>query len=99
MLGCVPLTSTVAVFGDASKDYCLKVDGDPRAPDTQRRAAQKAADILLTWQQTGALPCVDTPTLRSETWGAVAKRWLDIMCTVPETHPRTPLPMRGGAAL
>ena len=79
MLGCVPLTSSVAVFSDPSKDYVLRVDGDPTEPSTQRAAAARAAEILLEWKARGALPSVDTPTLRSETWAAVARRWLDVV--------------------
>ena len=79
MLGCVPLTSSVAVFSDPSKDYVLRVEGDPTEPSTQRAAAARAAEILLEWKARGALPSVDTPTLRSETWAAVARRWLDVV--------------------
>ena len=55
MLGCVPLTSSVAVFSDPSKDYVLRVDGDPTEPSTQRAAAARAAEILLEWKARGAL--------------------------------------------
>ena len=75
----LPLTSSVAVFSDPAKDYIVRVGGDPREPATQRHAAAKAADILLEWKARGTLPCVDTPTLRSETWAAVARRWLDVV--------------------
>ena len=79
MLGCVPLTSSVAVFGDRAKDYCCRVLGDPLVPETQHAAARRAIEILLAYQRTGELPSVDTPTLRSETWAAVAGRWLEVM--------------------
>ena len=79
MLGCVPLTSSVAVFSDPSKDYVLRVEGDPTEPSTQRAAAARAAEILLEWKARGALPSVDTPTLRSEPLAAVARRWLDVV--------------------
>jgi hypothetical protein len=79
MLGCVPLTSSVAVFGDPAKDYCVRVPGDPMLPETQRVAAMRAAELLQTYERTGELPNVDTPTLRSESWKAVAARWLEVM--------------------
>ena len=79
MLGCVPLTSTCAVFGDATKDYCVRVAGDPREASTQRAAADLAVELLRGYEATGQLPSVDTETLRSETWARVADRWLDVI--------------------
>ena len=79
MLGCVPLTSSAAVFGDAAKDYCVRVPGDPKQPQTQREAAEVAVRLLREYQRTGKLPSVDTETLRSETWERVAARWLDVI--------------------
>ena len=76
MLGCVPLTSSVAVFGDAAKDYVVRVEGDPAYPQTQRDAAAKAIAMLKDYERTGFMPSVDTPTLREETWSRVAARWL-----------------------
>ena len=70
-LGCVPLTSTLAVFGDAAKDYCVKVEGDPHTAETQRAAAARAVELLRA-EDVGR---VDTPTLRDETWDRVAARW------------------------
>ena len=74
-LGCAPLTSSYAVFGDAAKDYCLKVGGDPREPATQRAAAARAIELLRALEP----PCVDTATLRDETWRRVAARWLEVI--------------------
>jgi hypothetical protein len=77
MLGCVPLTSTQAVFGDESKDYCVRVPGDPTKAETQREGARLAIEMLAAYQAKGrhGLPNVDTPTLRDETWAKVAARW------------------------
>ena len=76
MLGCVPLTSTFAVFGDVSKDYCVRVPGEPRDPATQHAAADVAIQLLRAYEATGELPNVHTPTLQAETWARVAERWL-----------------------
>ena len=77
MLGCVPLTSTYGVFGDDAKDYCVRVPGDPANPETQRAAAQRAVALLEAYVDGGAaaMPSVDTPTLRAETWARIAARW------------------------
>ena len=75
-LGCVPLTSTFAVFGDVAKDYCIKVDGDPMDAATQHAAADVAIELLRRYETTGALPDVQTTNLRAETWARVAERWL-----------------------
>ena len=77
MLGCVPLTSTVAVFGDVAKDYCVKVSGDPTMAETQHQAADVAIRLLSAYEATGALPEVRTDSLREETWARVAARWLE----------------------
>ena len=79
MLGCVPLTSSVAVFGDKAKDYVIRVKGNPTEPDTQRRAAEVAVEILRMYEEHGRLPDVGTPTLREETWARVAERWLGLL--------------------
>ena len=79
MLGCVPLTSSVAVFGDAAKDYVVRVPGDPKQPSTQQAAARLAIEMLREYQRTGRMPSVDTPTLREETWARVAGRWLEVI--------------------
>lgn len=78
MLGCVPLTSTVAVFGDKAKDYCVRIPGDPRRAETQRAAAQCAVELLREYERTGRMRPVDTQTLRSETWAAVAAQWIAV---------------------
>ena len=79
MLGCVPLTSRVAVFGDDAKDYCVKVTGAPALAQTQRAAASVAIEMLRRYEETGALPDVQTPTLHEETWERVAARWLALL--------------------
>ena len=81
MLGCVPITSSVAVFGDEAKDYIVRVPGDPTRPETQQAAARQAIAILLEYERTRTLPSVDTPTLRRETWDQVAASWLAVMDT------------------
>ena len=81
MLGCVPITSSVAVFGDEAKDYIVRVPGDPTLPETQQAAARQAISILLEYERTRTLPSVDTPTLRRETWDQVAASWLAVMDT------------------
>lgn len=79
-VGCVPVTSTVGVFGDAAKDYCLKVDGDAAARDTQVRAAQLVAELLADpVAQCAARKSVQTQALRDETWAGVALRWLPLL--------------------
>lgn len=75
-VGCLPLTSTVAAFGDVRKDYCLKVPGDPRDAATQRAAAEMAIRLL---QQAPQLPRGDrcmTQQLAEETWDRIGERWL-----------------------
>eukprot|EP00966_Prymnesium_polylepis_P200892 4655381-Prymnesium_polylepis.1 len=79
MLRCVPLTSSVAVFGDPAKDYCLRVPGDPAAPRTQRAAAGVAIRLLQAHAATGGRLSSVTDTLRGETWDRVAARWLAIV--------------------
>ena len=79
MLGCVPLTSSVAVFGDAAKDYVVRVRGVPSDAQTQRDAAAKAIEMLREYQRTGRMPSVDTPTLRAETWTRIAARWVEVI--------------------
>ena len=79
MLGCVPLTSSVAVFGDAAKDYCVKVKGAPHLAATQHAAADVAIAILQAHAASGEYPDVRTPTLREETWARVAQRWLAVL--------------------
>lgn len=79
MLGCVPLTSTVAVFGDEAKDYCVRIPGDPTLPETQRAAARRAIELLREHERTGRMISVDTETLRSETWANIAAQWLQVI--------------------
>ena len=96
MLGCIPLTSSVAVFGDAAKDYVVRVPGDPKQPSTQQVAARRAIEMLRQYQRTGSMPSVDTPTLREETWARVAGRWLEIIergalhREVEDSYPKIP---------
>ena len=77
MLGCVPVTSTTAVFGDAEKDYCHRVAGDAAQPATQRAAADVAIRLLRGFMQSGRMPPIVSATLHDETWERVAARWLE----------------------
>ena len=65
----------------ASPPYLLSDDakGRSHAPETQRRAADKAVALLRGYEATGTLPSVQTPTLREETWARVARRWLEVI--------------------
>ena len=74
-VGCLPLTSAVAAFGDARKDYCLKVPGDPCNPWTQRAAAGIAIRLLQHKPPPSTYSC-RTQQLETETWDHVAARWL-----------------------
>lgn len=35
--------------------------------------------VLREYEATGALPAVQTATLREETWARVAERWLEVV--------------------
>lgn len=79
MLGCVPLTSRTAVFGDKEKDYCVRVPGDPTLPSVQRAAAAEAIRLLAHFGANGAMPQVVSEALREETWDRIAARWLQVV--------------------
>ena len=64
--------------------YCLKVDGDPREAATQRAAATRAIALLRAREP----PCVDTLTLRDETWRRVAARWLECIRELSPPGPK-----------
>ena len=88
MLGCVPLTSSYAVFGDEAKDYVVRVAGEPTAAETQREAARVAIELLQRYERgTPPMPSVDTPTLRDETWSRVAARWeAEVLLGLPASY-------------
>ena len=81
MLGCVPLTSSVAVFGDEEKDYVVKVEGDPTEAATQVEGAKVAMRLLAEYVKSGRISSVEVRTerLMEETWRRVAERWLEVI--------------------
>lgn len=76
-LNCIPVTCSLAVFGDTTKDYCLTVPRDPHTPQGQRVAAGVAIRLLQASSK-GQLSSV-TDTLRSETWKLIAERWIHVL--------------------
>jgi glycosyltransferase involved in cell wall biosynthesis len=76
-VGCVPVTTDYAGLRD--KDYCVKVPGDPFAPETQAALANQIVSLLKDPEQLSMLSDKLFQLVRSETWDNVAAQWLSEM--------------------
>lgn len=74
MVGCVPVTTNYAVIKE--KDYCIKVDGDPSAKETQEALAYRVVELLKNPQELADLREKIQENVKNETWENVAPLWL-----------------------
>ena len=74
MVGCVPITTNYAVIKE--KDYCIKVDGDPQAKETQEALADKIVELLKNRQELVDIREKIQEYVKHETWEHVAPLWL-----------------------
>ncbi len=74
MLGCVPVTTNYAAIKE--KDYCIKVDGDPQAKETQEALAYRIVELLKNPQELETIREEIQEKVKNETWEQVAPLWL-----------------------
>ncbi|NEQ36353.1 MAG: glycosyltransferase family 4 protein [Okeania sp. SIO3I5] len=74
MVGCVPVTTNYAVFGE--KDYCVRVPGDPFIRETQEALADKVIELLKKPEILAELRLHFQKLVKNETWDNVAQQWL-----------------------
>ncbi len=74
MVGCVPVTTNYAVIKE--KDYCIKVDGDPQARETQEALAYRIVELLKNPQELANIREEIQEYVKNETWENVAPLWL-----------------------
>lgn len=85
LVGCIPVVNAIGCFGDANKDYCLKVQqeaDDERLIRTQLKASRIIVEILRSSDLCGKLqqdllnnPVFDTNAIQAEYWDMIAARW------------------------
>jgi glycosyltransferase involved in cell wall biosynthesis len=74
-VGCIPVTSNVAVF--AEKSYCVKVEGDPLTQEGQVAIAYKVIELLKNPDQLERLRHQFREQVQIETWDNIARQWLN----------------------
>lgn len=73
-VGCVPVTTTCGVF--AEKKYCVLVEGEPTAQETQEALAYKVVDLLKNPEQLSQIREQFMELAQQETWDKIALKWL-----------------------
>ncbi|MGD1714627.1 glycosyltransferase family 1 protein [Dapis sp. BLCC M172] len=74
MVGCVPVTTNYAAIKE--KDYCIKVDGDPKTKETQEALAYRIVELLNNPQELENIREEIQEKVKNETWEQVAPFWL-----------------------
>jgi hypothetical protein len=73
-VGCVPVTTTCGVF--AEKDYCVKVEGEPKDKSTQEAVAYKIVELLKNSAELAQIREKFMHLAQQETWDKIAPIWL-----------------------
>lgn len=73
-VGCVPVTTTCGVF--AEKEYAVKVEGEPKAQETQETVAYKIIELLQNPQELENIRQKFYTLAVQETWDKIAQVWL-----------------------
>ncbi len=74
-VGCIPVTTTCGVF--AEKEYCVLVEGEPKAKQTQEAVAYKIVELLKNPSQLGEIREQFMYLAQQETWDKIAPVWLE----------------------
>jgi glycosyltransferase involved in cell wall biosynthesis len=74
-VGCIPVTSNIAVFTE--KSYCVKVVGDPLTQEGQVAIAYKVIELLKNPDQLERFRHQFREQVQVETWDNIARQWLD----------------------
>ncbi len=77
MVGCVPVTTDFAAL--AEKSYCLKIAGDPFAPETQEAIARQIVELLKNPDRLEQIRQDFQEKVKGETWDNIAQKWLEEM--------------------
>lgn len=75
VVGCVPVTTTCGVF--AEKEYCVKVEGEPKTKETQEAVAYKIVELLKNPQELTNIKQKFMALAIQETWDKIAQVWLE----------------------
>lgn len=75
IVGCVPVTTDAYVF--AEKEYCLRIPGEPAAPETQAAIADKIIELLQNPDRLEEIRQKFQAIAQQETWENIAKVWMD----------------------
>lgn len=71
--GCVPVVSNRYAF--STKNYCMKVDGNPNEKSTQVEAATKIVELLKDQEKLHTLSQEYRSNALCENWEAISQRW------------------------
>lgn len=74
-VGCVPVTTTCGVF--AEKEYCVKVNGEPKTKETQEAIAYKIVELLKNPPELEKYREKFRELAIKETWDKIAQIWLE----------------------
>lgn len=75
VVGCVPVTTDYAVFTE--KEYCNKVPGNPKDPNTQVALAHRIVELLKDPEKLEQLRVTYAELAKQDTWDYIAQRWID----------------------
>lgn len=76
-VGCVPVTTDFAVFSE--KKYCVKVQGEPNARETQEAIAYCIIDLLKDQSRLSQLRTQFSNLAIQETWEKNSQSWLQAL--------------------
>jgi glycosyltransferase involved in cell wall biosynthesis len=74
-VGCIPVTSSIAVFTE--KSYCIKVAGDPLTEEGQVLIASKIIELLKNSETLERLRFQFREQVQVETWENIARQWIN----------------------
>lgn len=70
----MPVTTTCGVF--AEKKYCVLVEGEPKAKETQEALAHKVVELLKNPDRLSQISTEFMELAQQETWDKIAPQWL-----------------------